>query len=182
MDVKNLAWNENLSKRRNHPLLPKGIRGLIIGKSGCGKSTLLINLLLRSGWLDYNNINICGKSLFQPEYHILKKAFEEKLPKEVIIRLFETQNEITDLGFSPISVVEEMAKNIRDKSDVVCNFYQSAEDVPDPRELSSEKKNLMVFGDRLLDKQNTCESYYVRGRHSNVDCFYLAQNYSKPPR
>ena len=69
------------------PLLPKGIRGLIIGKSGCGKTTLLINLLLRPGWLDYNNVNIFGKSLF-PEYHILKKAFEEKLPKEIIIRLF----------------------------------------------------------------------------------------------
>ena len=67
-----------------------------------------------------------------------------------------------------------MAKDIRNKSDVVCNWYQSAEDVPDPRELSSEKKNLMVFYDMLLEKQNTCVSYYVRGRHSNVDCFYLA--------
>ena len=75
MEVKNLAWNENLSKRCNHPLLPKGIRDLIIGKSGCGETTLLINLLLRPGWLDYNNINIFGKSLFLPEYHILKKAF-----------------------------------------------------------------------------------------------------------
>ena len=37
MEIKNLAWNENLSKRRNHPLLRQGIRGLIIGKSGCGK-------------------------------------------------------------------------------------------------------------------------------------------------
>ena len=58
-----------------------------------------------------------------------------------------------------ISIVEEMAKEIRDKSDVECNFYQSAEDVPDPRELSSEKKNLMVFGD--LEKQHTCESYLL---------------------
>ena len=65
-----------------------------------------------------------------------------------------------------------MAKEIKDKSDVVYNFYLSAEDVPDPRELSSEKKNLMAFDDVLLE--NTCESYYVRGRHSNVDCFYLA--------
>ena len=40
----------------------------------------------------------------------------------------------------------------------------------------------MVFDDLLLEKQNTCESYYVRGRHSNFDCFYLAQNYFKLPR
>ena len=40
----------------------------------------------------------------------------------------------------------------------------------------------MVFDDLLLEKQNICESYYVRGRHSNVDCFYLAQNYFKLPR
>ena len=37
MEVKYLAWNENLSKRCNHALLPKGIRGLIVGNSGYGK-------------------------------------------------------------------------------------------------------------------------------------------------
>ena len=81
MEVKNLAWNENLSKRCNHHLLPQGIRGFVIGKSGYGKTTFLIILLLRPGWLDNNNINIFGKSLFQAEYHIIKKAFEEKLQK-----------------------------------------------------------------------------------------------------
>ena len=86
-----------------------------------------------------------------------------------------------DLGTSPISIVEEMAKEITDKSDVECNSYQSAEDATDPRELSSDKKNLMVFDDLFLEKQNTYESYYVRGRHSNVDCFYLAQNYFRLP-
>ena len=64
----------------------------------------------------------------------------------------------------------------------MCNFYQSAEDVPDPKELSSEKRNLMVFDDLLLEKQNTCESCYVRERHSKDDCFYLAENYFKMPR
>ena len=82
MEVKYLAWNENLSKRHNHPLLPKGIRGLIIGKPECGKTTLLINILLRPGWLDYNNINILGKSLFKPEYHtsrkLLKRIYQKK--------------------------------------------------------------------------------------------------------
>ena len=86
-----------------------------------------------------------------------------------------------DLGISPISVVEEMAKDIRDKFDVECKFYESVEDFPDPRELSSEKKNQMVFDDPLLEKQITCESYYVRERHSNVDYFYLTQNCFKLP-
>ena len=182
MEIKNLAWNENLSKRCNYLLLSQCISGLIIRKSGCGKTILLINILLRPGWLDYNNINIFGKKNFQSEYHILKKAFQVKLLKEVIIRLFENQSEITALGIYPISIVEEMAKEIRDKSDVECKFYQSAEDVPDPRELSSAKKNLMVFDDLLLEKQNTCKSYYVRGRHINADCFHLAQNYFRLPR
>ena len=82
MDVKDISWNDITSKRFNHSLLPKSIRGLIIGKSGCGKTTLLLNLLLRPGWLDYNNLSVFGKSLFEPEYRIIKKAFEEKLPKE----------------------------------------------------------------------------------------------------
>ena len=50
MEVKNLAWNENLSKRCNHFLLPKGIIGLIIGKSGCSKTTL-INKPFTTSWL-----------------------------------------------------------------------------------------------------------------------------------
>ena len=41
MEVKDLSWNEMLSKRFNHPQLPKCIKGLIVGKSGCGKTTLL---------------------------------------------------------------------------------------------------------------------------------------------
>ena len=46
-----------------------------------------------------------------------------------------------------------MAKYIRAKFDIVCNCYQSAEDVPDLRELSSEKKKLMVFDDLLLENK-----------------------------
>jgi len=182
MDVEDLSWNENITKRSNNPLLPRSIRGLIVGKSACGKTTLLLNLLLRPGWLDYNNLSIFGKSLFQPEYRILKKAFEEKLPKEAIVNLFNSRDEIMNLNFSPAKIVEEMAKNIDYASDIDCSFFETAEDVPDPRDLNAEKKNLMVFDDLLLEKQNTCEKYYIRGRHSNVDSFYLTQNYFKLPR
>ena len=130
MEVKNLAWNENLSKRSNHSLLQKDIRGLTIGKSGCGKTTLLINLLLPPGCLDYNNINIFGKSRFQPEYHILKKAFEEKLPKEVIIKLFENQNEITDLGISPYQLLKKWRKILETNLMMNVNFMNQPKMFP----------------------------------------------------
>src|SRR5688572_15643635 len=174
MEVKDLSWNEIESKRQNNPLLPRSIRGLIVGKSGCGKTTLLLNLLLRPWWLDYDNLQIFGRSLFQPEYKILKKAFEEKLPKEAIVALFDGKDEVMKL--------EKLAKLCTEKTDMNCQFFESSEDVPDPRDLNREKKNLMIFDDLQLEKQDKCQSYYIRGRHSNVDCFYLAQNYFKLPR
>ena len=185
MDIKDLSWNNTSSQRSNSPILPKSIRGLIIGKSGCGKTTLLINLLLRPGWLDYDNLQIFGKSLFQPEYKIIKKAFEEKLPKEAIIGLFDIQDEITKHNASPAAVIEEMATNLKcahRPADIECEFFETADDVPDPRDLNSTKKNLMIFDDLLLEKQNKCEDYYVRGRHINTDSVYLAQSYFRLPR
>ncbi len=122
MEIKDLAWNETLSKRFNHPLLPKSLRGLIVGKSGCGKTTLLLNLLLRPGWLDYNNLSVFGKSLFQPEYRILKHAFEAKLSKEATIELFQLRDEIMRLNVSPAGVIEEMGKILSERSISIVSF------------------------------------------------------------
>jgi len=82
------------------------------------------------------------------------------------------------------AIAQELAKNQRTNTNepIECNFYESIDDVPDPKEISPEHKNLMIFDDLLLQKQNKCESYYVRGRHSNFDCVYLSQNYFKLPR
>ena len=114
---------------------------------------------------------VFGKSLFQPEYQILKKALEEQLPKEAILRFFNNQDEIMQRNdVSPVQLLELIAKTQRNKSDIECKFYESPSDVLDPKELSSDKKNLMVFDDLLLERQNKCEAYYTRGRHSNVDC------------
>ena len=137
---------------------------------------------MRPGWLDYDKLYVFGKSLFQPEHRILKKALEEKLPKESILRLFRNRDEIQRLNVCPSFIIEKMAEDNRQKSDVHSEFYESSEDVSDPRNLSPTDKNLMIFDDLMLEKQNKCEMYYIRGRHSNVDCFYLSQNYFKLPR
>src|ERR1043165_6865298 len=118
MAVKDLSWNEKTLKRHNNPLLPSSIRGLIVGKSGCGKTTLLHNLLVRTGWLDYDNLQVFGRSLFQPEYRILEKAFREKLPKEAIGRLFDIKEEIMERNVLPTHVIEEMAKTVTEKTDM----------------------------------------------------------------
>ena len=133
MENKDSSWNENIFKRFNHPLLPRCIRGIIVGKSGCDKTTLLLNLLLRPGWLDYDNVIVVGKSLFQPEYRILKTAFEENVPKECILRLFNMRDEIQNSQVPPILVVKEWAKSIKNESNLKCNFFETASDVPGPR-------------------------------------------------
>ena len=68
MEIVDLSWNKVILRRSNHRLLPKSIRGLIVGNSGCGKMTILLNLLLRPGWLDYNNIIFAysEKAFFNP--------------------------------------------------------------------------------------------------------------------
>ena len=70
MEIADLSLNEVTSKRFNNPLLPRSIRGIIVSKSGCGKTTLLLNLLLRPGWLDYDNPCVFGKN---PNIEYLKK-------------------------------------------------------------------------------------------------------------
>jgi hypothetical protein len=172
------------SKRNNSFLLPKSIRAILVGKSGCGKTTLLLNLLLQDGWLDYDKLFVFGKSLFQPEYKIIKCAFENNISKENLLSILKNQD------VSPYDTISELSKqsktlvgvNPSNPSPIESTFYEFASDVPDPRELNEKNNNLMIFDDLLLEKQNTCESYYVRGRHSNVDCIYLAQSYFKLPR
>jgi len=154
--------------RINNPLLPSSLRALICGRSNAGKSILLFNLLLKDGWLDYNHLFVFGNSLFQSEYELIKKGYEHKLRKSDILNLFQKDQNKTDLveGF----------KGVRD-GDTTVEFFDTCEEIPDPKSLDKNLKNLLILDDCYLGKQNTPRSYFSRGKHSNCDVIYLTQNY-----
>ena len=70
---KQYAWRPAEDCRENNPLLPRYLRGLVIGKSGCWNTTVI---LLKPTWLDYNHLYVFGKSLHQQEYKVLRKGLD----------------------------------------------------------------------------------------------------------
>ena len=123
MKITEMTCKTNKNKRNNSMLLPRDIRSIIVGKSGCGKSTFIFNLLLKPGWLDINYLQIFGKSLFQPEYKILRSAFLRKLPKEVIIKLIDLYEEIEESNTNIESIVEDISISYKHKTDIECKFF-----------------------------------------------------------
>lgn len=168
MKLLNLSIENTSQNRNNHKLLPRNIRGCIIGKSGSGKTNLLMNLLLQN-YLDYNCLYIFSKSLHQPIYQILINGFKNNLSKEEILKCILTKN---------FSIVENSVGN-----SIKIFAYNDSKDLPDPNELDSNNKNLIIFDDLIDEKNQTkMESYYSRGRHNNTDVFYISQNYIKLPK
>ena len=83
MEIKDLSWNEVISKRFNHPLLPRSIRGIIVGKSGCGKTTLLLNLLLDQDGLIMITFLYLEKVFFNLNTEYLKKLLKKNYQKNI---------------------------------------------------------------------------------------------------
>ena len=123
--------------RCNSPLLPRSVRSVIVGKSGYGKTMLLLNLLLTPDYLDYDHLYVFGKSLFQTEYKIIKKAFEVGLPKECVMNVFNLNEEIVKSDFNAEQVIEEVDKQAKVKSDISVEHFEESDNVPDPRDLNS---------------------------------------------
>ena len=72
------------------------------------------------------------------------------------MRLLDFRDEVIKLDVLPSALAEEWAKEIQNKSDIECSLYESSEDVPDPSDMNSSNKNLMIFDDLLRKKQNKC--------------------------
>ena len=126
------AWKGD--NNRKNLFLPVSIRGLIIGKSNCGKSTVLFNLLLQPGWLDYDHLYVFGRSLYQPEYQILKKGFEAGLSKSQICNIFRNQSQFED----PIQLIEDYEGER--EGHIKVEFFNDCKSIPDPSSLDKNNK------------------------------------------
>ena len=98
-DIATYAWRGDGSIKKNHcSLLPRNVRAIIVGKSGCGKTTFVTSLLLEPDMMDYNKLMMCGRSLHQPEYEVMRTGFDKGLSKNQVRTLFRKQDEIMEDG------------------------------------------------------------------------------------
>lgn len=75
----------------------------------------------------------------------------------------------------PHSLIEvvDVLLSPKQRSGIDALFYKQANDVPYTRKLDNPRKNLMVFDDLMLGKQNKWKDFFVRGRHNNFLFIYL---------
>jgi GTPase SAR1 family protein len=156
---------------------------LLVGASGAGKTALLMRMLLEPGLLNYEKLYVFAKSLYQPEYQVLRAGLQNGLPKMDIIKLMSSDEILKKNNAELDDVAAVLAEcNEIEGTHIETEFHDNPNEIPDPTELDKTMRNLMVFDDIMTDKkQNTAESYYTRGRSANCDCIYLSQNYTKLP-
>jgi len=73
-------------KRVHNECFPSNFRMLIVGMSGDGKTALLMKMLLDPD----EKLYVFAKSLYQPEYQILRVGLQNGLPKTDIIKLMNS--------------------------------------------------------------------------------------------
>ncbi len=148
--------------RKNNPLLPSTLRMLLIGPCNCGKTNLLLNLILQDGWLDFQSLYILGRSLYQPQYILLRQGLEMGLSKKEMRACFRAKRMIYS-GQRPKTIEFQ--------------FYTSENDFPPPQDLPTGLRHLIIFDDVLMSNQSIIKDWFIRGRHSNADMIYLTQSY-----
>ena len=155
MSIKNYSkyFDKKASTANHAPFFPPNIFAIIAGSTGCGKTNLLLNLLLEDGFLDYGSVHVYCSTLHQPAYQYLMKRYSE------------------------------MESDIREKCKVntkIAEFFEGSDDsIIDAKELNPKITHIMIFDDVMLNDQTKIKEYFCKGRHNNVNIFYLCQSLHK---
>lgn len=72
-------------------MFPHSIIMLIVDPSGCGKTCLLMKMLFDENLLNYSKLYVFARSLYLPEYQILKNGISNGLRKKDMIELMDAE-------------------------------------------------------------------------------------------
>jgi ABC-type cobalamin/Fe3+-siderophores transport system ATPase subunit len=133
-------------------IFPKNIFCVIAGATGSGKTNLMLNLLKKEKILNYSNVYVYSSTLYQPAYKYLKEFYEN---------------------------LEKGIKYITNQIVKIAHFYDADVAIINPSELDKSKNHIMIFDDVMLKDQTLIKDYFCRGRHNNVNVFYLCQSLHK---
>lgn len=61
-------------------------------------------------------------------------------------------------------------------------FYTHSDSANIIEPSEAKPDSIFIFDDVVCEKQDVIRSYFSMGRHKNVDCFYLAQTYTRVPK
>ena len=136
---------------KHSSMFPKTIFCVIAGATGSGKTNLMVDLLKR-GCLNYSDIYVYCSTLHQPAYEHLKEYYEN---------------------------LENFIKHNYKKSIKIFHFFDADEEIKDPSELDKNTNHIMIFDDVMLEDQKQIKNYFCKGRHNNVNVFYLCQSLYK---
>ncbi|HLX52491.1 MAG TPA: ATPase/DNA packaging protein [Aquella sp.] len=155
MEITDYTKEFNILQRkcgRHAPIFPTNIFCVLGGATGSGKSNLMLNLLKKEKMLNYSNVYVYSSTLYQPAYVHLKEYYE---------------------------TFENCKKCNTSQSVKIADFFDTDEEIINPSELDKNKNHIMIFDDVMLKDQSVIKDYFCRGRHNNVNVFYLCQSLHK---
>lgn len=189
--IKVREWNQS-TVEFNHKIFKGAFSMIIVGKHNCGKTNIIFQMLLEPGFLDYESLYIFSPSIYQPKYQLLIKAFEAGLSKEEVNKLFEMQDEINKKRekenkpkiTDPAELIELFTNNenfdpCENSIDVYA--FQNIYELPKVEDVDKSKKNVFIFDDCATKKKTIIDTYFTRGRHSNIICIYITHRFHELP-
>ena len=177
----------------HHPNIPNNFRMLMLGESNCGKTVLLLKMILKPGFLDFNNLIIFSSTAEQSGYQMLQHGFNNNLSKDDIMDVFTHSEAMSEY------TIEEICYSLRKpttEDSITCQLSSSENEILHPSDIPTIRdcdgttgskgavvKTLMIFDDLVCVKnQSLMAEYFVLGRHYNINTIYLTQSLIKVPK
>jgi len=139
-------------RRLHSAIFPRNVFCVIAGSTGCGKTNLMMNLLMKEQTLNYADVYVYSSTLYQPSYEHLKEYYGR---------------------------LETFIRQATGQAVKIAHFLDADEEIVDPSTLNKNQNHVMIFDDVMLKDQTQIKDYFCRGRHNNVNVFYLCQSLHK---